>query len=101
MHNTAPISTLCNLPPDLQNTPPLLDIDGVRKHIAPIGRTLLHQLASAGEIQTVSLGMGKRGKRLYLTASLLDYIRRRAGTTQRPNVACKGVPTEVVKPAAK
>lgn len=71
---------------DSKNIPALLDVSGVRKHIAPIGRTLLYELASTGEIETVSLGMGKRGKRLFVTSSLLDYIRRRSEITRRPNM---------------
>jgi hypothetical protein len=75
-----------DLSTDSKNIPALLDANGVRKHIAPIGRTLLYELASAGEIDTVSFGMGKRGKRLFVTSSLLDYIRRRSEITLRPKM---------------
>ena len=72
---------------DLSGTPPLLDAQGVRKHLADVGRTMLYQLATSGEIDSVSLGMGKKGKRLFVTASIVAWIRRRAAATQRPRLA--------------
>jgi hypothetical protein len=74
---------------NISEIPALLDAEGVRKHLAPIGRTLLYQLATNGEIQTASIGM-KRGKRVFVTASVVDWIQRRISMTRRPNLATRG-----------
>jgi hypothetical protein len=66
--------------------PLLLDADGVRKYLAPIGRSLLYQLASRGEIETASLGV-KRGKRVFVTATVVQWLERRLAGTVRPKVA--------------
>lgn len=68
------------------NVPPLLDAKGVRTYIAPVGRTLLYQAAASGEIESVSLGMGKKGKRLFITESIVAWINRRAVTTEKPKM---------------
>ncbi len=52
---------------------------------APLGRTLLYELASRGEIQSASLGL-KRGKRVFVTASIVAWLRRRTAATRRPKV---------------
>lgn len=75
---------------DLTNVPPLLDAKGVRTHIADIGRTLLYHLASTGEIQSVSLGMGKRKpKRMFVTESIAAWISRSAAETKRPEMGAQ------------
>lgn len=62
--------------------PPLLDLRAIADNFA-IGRTLAYTLASAGEIQSLTLGApGKRGKRVFLTQSVLEYVQRRADTTK-------------------
>ena len=66
--------------------PLLLDADGVRKYLAPIGRSLLYELASRGEIETASLGV-KRGKRVFVTATVVQWLERRLAGTIKPNVA--------------
>lgn len=70
----------------LTSVPPLLDAKGVRQHVADIGRTLLYEAASSGEIQSVSLGMGKRGKRLFVTKSVVEWIGRCAEKTKQPKL---------------
>lgn len=71
---------------DFSDLPALLDAEGVRKHLAPLGRTLLYELASQGEIQTASLGL-KRGKRVFVTASVVAWLQRRIASTRRPRLA--------------
>lgn len=71
---------------NLSEIPALLDSNGVRKHLAPLGRTLLYELATRGEIQTASIGM-KRGKRVFVTASVVQWLQRRMAGTVRPNIA--------------
>lgn len=84
----APVLTV-----DLSNVPALLDANGVRKYLAPMGRTLLYELATRGEIQTASVGM-KRGRRTYVTASVVQWLERRIAATRRPQVADRRVPTQ-------
>lgn len=74
------------LPVNLAEIPALLDANGVRKHLAPLGRTLLYELATRGEIQTASIGM-KRGKRVFVTASVVQWLQKRMAATQRPRMA--------------
>lgn len=74
------------LPVNLSEIPALLDANGVRKHLAPLGRTLLYELATRGEIQTASIGM-KRGKRVFVTASVVQWLQKRMAATQRPRMA--------------
>lgn len=74
------------LPVNLSDLPALIDAEGVRKHLAPVGRTLLYNLASSGEIQTASLGLG-RGKRVFVTASVVQWLQRRMEQTKRPRMA--------------
>ena len=71
---------------NLSEIPALLDADGVRKHLAPVGRTLLYELATRGEIQTASIGL-KRGKRVFVTASVVQWLQKRMSATHRPQVA--------------
>ena len=70
---------------NLTEIPALLDAHGVRKHLAPLGRTLLYELASQGEIQTASVGM-KRGKRVFVTSSIVQWIEKRMAMTKRPKM---------------
>lgn len=71
---------------NLSEIPALLDAGGVNKYLAPLGRTLLYELATRGEIQTASIGM-KRGKRVFVTASVVQWLQRRMAATQRPQMA--------------
>lgn len=71
---------------DLTKIPPLLDCDGVRKNLAPISRTTLYELATLGEIQSASLGLG-RGRRVFVTASIVAWLERRMAQTKQPNLA--------------
>lgn len=73
---------------NLSELPALLDAEGVRKHLAPVGRTLLYSLATRGEIQTASLGLG-RGKRVFTTASIVEWLAKRMAQTKRPNMALR------------
>ena len=76
------------LPVNLSDLPALIDAKGVRKHLAPVGRTLLYNLASSGEIETASLGLG-RGKRVFVTASVVRWIQHRMECTKRPKMASR------------
>ena len=76
---------------NLSEIPALLDADGVRKHLAPVGRTLLYELATRGEIQTASIGL-KRGKRVFVTASVVQWLQKRMSATHRPQVADRRSP---------
>lgn len=76
------------LPVNLSEIPALLDAEGVNKYLAPMGRTLLYELATRGEIQTASIGM-KRGKRVFLTASVVQWLQKRMAGTQRPQMAAR------------
>ena len=60
--------------------PLLLDVEGVNKFIGPISRTTLLVLATKKKIETVSMGM-KRGKRLFVTESILRWLESRKATT--------------------
>ena len=71
---------------NLAAIPALLTTQGVNQHLAPCSATSLYEAATAGEIQSVSLGMG-RGRRLWVAASVVDWINRRAATTKRPALA--------------
>ncbi len=78
-----------NVPPlgiNLSEIPALLDANGIRKHLAPLGRTLLYELATRGDIETASLGLG-RGKRVFVTTSVVKWLERRAAESKRPNLA--------------
>lgn len=78
---------------NLSEIPPLLDADGVRKHLAPVGRTLLYELASRGEIDTASIGL-KRGKRVFVTASVVRWLQKRMTETRRPQMADRRIANE-------
>ncbi len=73
---------------NLSEVPALLDHEGVNKYLAPLGRTLLYELASRGEIESASLGL-KRGKRVFVTTSVVRWLERRMATTRRPQMAGK------------
>lgn len=74
----------------LDELPALLDDRGVTRYIAPVSRSTLYAAASAGEIETVSLGGPyKRGRRLYTTISLVNWLARRRATTIQPKVAVR------------
>ena len=78
---------------NLSEIPALLDANGVRKHLAPLGRTLLYELATSGEIETASIGI-KRGKRVFVTASVVRWLQRRMAMTQRPQMADRRAGTD-------
>ena len=81
---------------DLSNLPVLLDEEGIRAKVAPIGRTTLYAAATKGEIETVLLGApGKRGKRLFLAASVVAWIIRRAEVTRRPAIGSRSASSRV------
>jgi hypothetical protein len=74
--------------------PPVLDLRALEANFG-IGRTTAYQLASAGEIQSLTLGApGKRGKRVFLTQSVVDHVHRRAMTAKRLNCSTKGSVSE-------
>ena len=86
-----PTSTHTNsatLSASLTNVPPLLNAAGIALHIAPLGKTLLYELATAGEIQSASLGIG-RGKRVFVTSSVIAWIERRMSETKIPRLATR------------
>ena len=57
--------------------PIVLDLRGLQATFG-IGRTTAYYLASAGEIQSLTLGApGKRGRRVFLTQSVIEYVTRR------------------------
>jgi len=88
--NTSELAGVAKLNIDLSKIPPLLDVAGVNAHIAPLSRSLLYELASCGEIETASLGLG-RGKRTFLTSSIVSWLQKRVGQTKRPNLAPRRV----------
>lgn len=83
---------------DLSKLPALLDAYGVERYIADLGRSLLYTLASKNEIESVSLGMG-RGKRMFVTASVVAWINRRALVTTKPAMGLNGHKTKATAPA--
>src|ERR1700676_248018 len=84
--NTSELVNVPELTIDISKLPPLLDCDGVHKHLAPIGRSLLYELATKGDITSASLGIG-RGRRVFVTASIVQWLQKRAAQTKRPNIA--------------
>jgi hypothetical protein len=57
--------------------PPVIDLRALDTNFG-IGKTNAYLLASAGEIDSLTIGApGKRGKRMFLTQSVLAYIGRR------------------------
>ena len=65
--------------PKIALLPPVLDVRALEANFG-IGRTTAYHLASSGEIESLTLGApGKRGKRAFLTQSVLDYVQRRIG----------------------
>ena len=76
-------------PEILAAIPALLTTKGVNQYLLPIGPTALYEAATAKEIESVSVGMG-RGRRLWVTASIVAWINRRAATTKRPALAGRG-----------
>lgn len=79
-------SNAADLRIDANKLPPLMSAEQIRERLAPIGRTLLYELATRGEIQSASLGIG-RGKRVFVTATVVAWLERRVATSLRPNVA--------------
>jgi hypothetical protein len=85
MENATQSLTAASLGIDVSRLPALLDADGIHSRVAPIGRTVLYEAATREEIKTVLLGApGKRGKRLFVTDSVIAWILRRATTTKPP-----------------
>ena len=57
--------------------PHVLDVRTIGQSFG-IGRTTAYHLAAAGEIQSLTLGApGKRGRRVFLTQSVIEYVTRR------------------------
>ena len=79
-------ATAQSLSINLATVPALLDANGVKRYLVPIGKTTLYELATSGEIVSVSIGMG-RGKRCFLASSIVDWLNRRAETSKRPALA--------------
>lgn len=72
--------------PTLATLPPILDFKALKSNFG-IGRTTAYYLASMGEIVSLTTGIpGKRGKRVFLTDSVIAYIRRRA--TESTTLKC-------------
>jgi hypothetical protein len=72
---------------ELSTIPPLLTAEQVGERILALGRTSLYSAASAGEIETASVGApGHRGRRFFLTTSVISYVLRRMGSTVTPKV---------------
>lgn len=85
MHNSEP-AIVRPLGIDLAQIPALLDAEGIRKIFGPISRTMLYELATRGEIETASIGLG-RGRRVFVAASIVSWLERRMAQTKRPNIA--------------
>ncbi len=89
MHTSTHTHGLVDVPKldiDVTRIPPLIDVVGVSTYLAPLSRSLLYELASRGEIQSASIGL-KRGRRFFVTTSLVSWLQKRASGTQRPNIA--------------
>ena len=71
---------------NLSGIPALIDLDGINKHLFPLSRAMAYQLASAGQIESASLGIG-RGRRVFVTSSVVDWMKRRMAQSRRPNCA--------------
>ena len=71
---------------DLTAIPPLLDVPGVRRYLAPISRSTLYSLTASKEIESASVGMG-RGRRMFVAASVAAWLQRRAAVTLIPRIA--------------
>ena len=71
---------------DASKLPALIDIHGINQHLAPLARSTLYALAGAGEIESASVGL-RRGRRLFVTASIIAWLERRAAQTRRPKGA--------------
>jgi hypothetical protein len=84
--NTSEFADVSKLNVNLSKIPPLLDVAGVNTHVAPLSRSLLYELASRGDIETASVGLG-RGKRMFLTSSLVSWLQKCVAQTKRPNLA--------------
>jgi len=61
--------------------PPVLDLRQQAKHFG-LKKTVAYALAGKGEITSLTIGApGKRGKRMFLTDSILKFIERRVATS--------------------
>lgn len=69
--------------------PQVLDVRALKKHFG-LGRTTAYLLATAGEITSLTIGRpGTRGKRAFLTESVLAYIKRRVENAKPLNCKVK------------
>jgi hypothetical protein len=87
----SPARTPSPVVPDLDafiaSLPPVLGLQELKVNFQ-IGRTTAYHLASNGEVESLTLGApGKRGKRVFLTKSVLEYVQRRLADSQPLN--CK------------
>lgn len=74
--------------------PPLLDLPTLEANFG-IGRTTAYLLASSGELQSLTLGApGKRGKRVFLTQSVLEYVERRSQESKPLRCGLKAAASE-------
>ena len=71
---------------NLSGLPALIDLNGINKHLCPMSRSMSYELATSGEIETASLGLG-RGRRVFVTESVVRWLQKRLAGTQRPNIA--------------
>lgn len=81
---------------NLSALPALIDLAGINKHLCPVSRSLAYVLATSGEWQTASLGIG-RGRRVFVTESVVAWLQRRMAGTVRPNIAPRCKPNTPAK----
>lgn len=71
------------LPSTVSTLPPILSVEEAQQYFK-LGKTTLYALATAGEIQSLTIGApGLRGKRAFLTESLLAYVNRRVAASPK------------------
>lgn len=57
--------------------PPIIDLPYLRASFG-ISKTTAYALAASGEIQSLTMGApGRRGKRVFLAQSVVEYVQRR------------------------
>jgi len=71
---------------NLASLPALIDLNGINKNLCPMSRSMSYELATSGEIETASLGLG-RGRRVFVTESVVRWLQKRLAGTLRPKIA--------------